>query len=70
MAIDKDKTARVNIFMSKELKQWYKDKSKETGISMSAFMAIALSEYKDQKDTIDLLKKMNIQELISQVNKE
>lgn len=59
-----EKTARVNIFMSKDLKQWYKDRSSDTGISMSSMMAIALSEYKDQKETIQILKTMELEKRI------
>lgn len=42
--------ARVNIFISEELKAWYKKRAKETGLSMSAMMAFVLQEYKDTKD--------------------
>lgn len=47
-----DKTTRFNIRISHNVKQWFQDKSDETGISMSSLMAMALNEYIDQKDSL------------------
>lgn len=40
---------RVNVRISQKLKSFFEDKSKETGVSQSALMALALEEYVDQK---------------------
>lgn len=42
--------ARVNIFISKEVKEWFKDKSSDAGISMSALMAFVLKKYKEEQE--------------------
>jgi len=45
--------ARVNIFVSKEVKDWYKEKASEAGMSMSSLMAFALKRYKEEKQRED-----------------
>ena len=52
---------RKNINMSKALASYYEEKAKELGVSQSALMVIALSEYMKQaqamqKDMLDYLK--------------
>lgn len=49
------KTERVNIRVSSEIKDWYCKLSDKTGISMSSLMAMALSEYIDQKKSIQAM---------------
>lgn len=44
---------RVNVNISENTKKWFENKSNETGISQSALMAMALSEYIDQKESIN-----------------
>lgn len=44
---------RVQVNVSEKTKKWFENKSKETGISQSALMAMALSEYIDQKESIN-----------------
>lgn len=44
-----DIVPRVNINISEDLKEYFEKKSKETGASQSALMALYLSEYVDQK---------------------
>lgn len=50
--MDNNATTRVNIRVSHYVKSWFQEKSDETGISMSALMAMALNEYIDQKDSL------------------
>ncbi|MBI5996042.1 MULTISPECIES: ribbon-helix-helix domain-containing protein [Bacillota] len=44
---------RVNIKISKKIKEFFENKSAETGISQSALMAMALQEYMEQKKAIE-----------------
>lgn len=39
---------RVNISIPYEVKQFFEDYSKKTGVPQSSLMALALSEYKDK----------------------
>jgi len=48
----KNKNIRVNIKISKDIKTFFEELSKEVGVSQSALMAIALKEYIDQKKAI------------------
>lgn len=61
---------KVNIRISKEIKKFYEDFSKEVGAPQSALMALALREYMDQKSAIRdlpiLLDKMN--QIENQIN--
>lgn len=41
---------RVNFRISKKLKNYFEEKSLETGVSQSALMALALEEYVFQKE--------------------
>ncbi|OBZ12904.1 hypothetical protein A8L34_29650 [Bacillus sp. FJAT-27264] len=40
-------TVRVNISVSSELHTYYKEQAERAGVSMSAYMAIALQKYMD-----------------------
>lgn len=44
---------RININVSDEMKQYFEQKSKETGVSQSALMVMAMSEYLDQKKAMN-----------------
>ncbi|MEG2848535.1 MAG: ribbon-helix-helix domain-containing protein, partial [Bacilli bacterium] len=44
---------RVNINISEELKKYFELKSKESGASQSALMALYLAEYVDQKKAME-----------------
>ncbi len=46
---------RVNINISEEMKKYFEEKSKETGIAQSALMVMAISEYLDQKKMLNSL---------------
>lgn len=52
-------TFRVNIKIAKWINDWFDTKSKETGISKSALMAMALNEYIDQKETIRAMSRVD-----------
>lgn len=56
-------TYRVNVRISEKLKRYFESKSKETGVSQSSLMALALEEYIDQKIMVEFTKKMNSSEL-------
>lgn len=49
---------RVNINISEEMKKYFEEKSKETGIAQSALMVMAISEYLDQKKMLSSLEPM------------
>lgn len=42
-------TVRVNINISSELHEYYKEQAERAGVSMSAAMSFALLEYKDRR---------------------
>ena len=58
-----NKIYRVNIRVSEKVKRYFETKSKETTVSQSALMALALDEYIDQKTLIEFTKKVNIADL-------
>lgn len=64
---------RVNINISDEMKQYFEEKSKETGVAQSALMVMAISEYLDQKKMINsiepMLKQMELLQNIKEFNK-
>ena len=41
---------RVTIFISAEMKEWYKIEASKMGLSMSALMATALYQHREQKE--------------------
>lgn len=57
------KIYRVNIRVSEKVKRYFETKSKETTVSQSSLMALALDEYIDQKTLIEFTKKVNITDL-------
>lgn len=62
MAISQN-SVRINVTMSKELAQWVEDKSKELGVTKSALIAIATSQYKTQIVMTDLVSRIAPSEL-------
>lgn len=55
-----DKTTfRVNIKVPIWINEWFDAKSKETGISKSALMSMALNEYIDQKTSIQAMSRVD-----------
>lgn len=63
-----NKIYRVNVRVSEKIKSYFEAKSKETGVSQSALMALALEEYIDQKTMIDFTKKVNLMEKSQKIN--
>jgi len=57
------KIYRVNIRVSEKVKRYFETKSKETTVSQSALMALALDEYIDQKTLIEFTKKVKVADL-------
>jgi hypothetical protein len=50
---------RVNIKVSKFVKEFFEKKSNETGVTQSALMAIALAEYVEQKKSVYVMTEFN-----------
>lgn len=48
-------SVRKNITLSDELAEYFEKKSRDTGISQSALMVMAISEYLDQKKAMESL---------------
>lgn len=48
-------TVRKNISMSEITAKWYEEKAREMGVSQSALMAMALSDYIKQERSINAL---------------
>ena len=70
MAISNN-SIRINVTMSKDLAQWVEDKSKELGVTKSALIAIATSQYKTQVIMTDLVSKISpadLQKILNERN--
>lgn len=52
------KLIRKNIRMSPEIAEFYEEKAEEMGISQSALMVVALSDYIKQEKTINMMSNM------------
>jgi len=52
--------ARINVTLSEELKEWCDKQSEAFGMSNSALMVIALSQYKQQMEGLNALKDLGI----------
>lgn len=59
---NKSNTVRVNIRVSEKIKSYFEGKSRETGVSQSALMSLALDEYIDQKIMLEFTKKIGVME--------
>lgn len=57
---NKSNTVRVNIRVSEKIKSYFESKSRETGVSQSALMSLALDEYIDQKIMLEFTKKIGV----------
>jgi hypothetical protein len=57
-SVNMSKTVRKNITMSEELADYFEMKAKELGISQSAMMVVALSDYVKQDKTIEMMSNM------------
>lgn len=66
--MSKNNTVRINVRVSEKIKKYFEAKSKETGVSQSGLMALALEEYIDQKTMIEFTKKVNLMEKSKKLN--
>lgn len=51
-------SVRVNVTISDDLKKYFEEWSEKTGIPQSSLMALAISEYVDQKKAINAIAPM------------
>lgn len=58
--MDSNKRIRVNINISPSAKDYFEKKSKDTGVSQSALMAMALNDYIEQKEALSTMQQMMI----------
>ena len=59
MAINsKENMIRMNLYIPRSYREWLEKKSKDTGVTMSAIMVMALKTYMDQQDAMELMPKM------------
>ena len=64
-------SVRKNITLSDELAEYFEKKSRETGISQSALMVMAISEYLDQKKAMESLSDiLNQMKKLENMNKQ
>jgi predicted transcriptional regulator len=62
------KLVRKNIRMSPEVAKAYEEKAEAMGISQSALMVVALTDYLKQEKTINMMS--NIEAMFKQLEKE
>lgn len=59
---------RVNIRITPEVHQWFKEKSDRTGVSMSSLMYLALEQHVQQQSVVpmlpDMLKQMELLKMV------
>ena len=58
MKTEKAQLKRINVRVSEKVKSYFESKSRDTGVSQSSLMALALEEYIDQKIMIEFTKKI------------
>ena len=51
-------TVRVNITISKELNEWYREQAGDMGIAISGLMCVALAQYREQKQALGIMENM------------
>lgn len=49
-----DRLARKNIYMSKEIAQWYEEEAKKMGVSQSNLMTMVLNQYITTQKSMDM----------------
>lgn len=57
--VEKPVTYRVNVRVSQKIKNYFEAKSRDTGVSQSSLMALALDEYIDQKIMLEFTQKLD-----------
>ncbi len=43
------------MYLSTDLEHWYREQAAKAGVSLSGMVAMALNEYKQQKDAVRIL---------------
>lgn len=54
MKKQKEELARKNMYMSQAVATWYEEEAERLGVSQSALMTMVLSNYIDQKKSMDM----------------
>ncbi|NMA93016.1 MAG: hypothetical protein GX973_07875 [Firmicutes bacterium] len=62
------KLVRKNIRMSPEVAKYYEEKAEAMGVSQSALMVVALTDYIKQEKTISMMS--NVETMLKQLEKE
>lgn len=62
------KLVRKNIRMSPEVAKFYEEKAEAMGVSQSALMVVALTDYIKQEKTISMMS--NVEAMFKQLEKE
>lgn len=62
--MERTEKARMNIYVTKDLKERISKKSNEMGLDMSAFITIAVNEYLKQEEAVNFI------ELLKQLKKD
>lgn len=63
-------SVRVNVTISDDLKKYFEEWSEKTGIPQSSLMALAISEYVDQKKAINAIAPMMEQMKMLEIGKK
>lgn len=51
---------RLNINMSEKLVEWYDKRAEEMGVSRSAVMCMAMQEYMEQKNAVNVMEEFKV----------
>ncbi len=62
--------ARSNIFINADVKEWYREESAKMGVSMSALMAMALYQFKEQKEMILRMESQEFKDMVALARNE
>lgn len=49
---------RANVYLSKDVLNWYDGQAKKAGVSRSSYMAMALQIYMEQRKSLDFVDKL------------
>lgn len=64
--MEKQELARKNMYMSQEVAAWYEEEALKIGVSQSALMTMVLSNYIDQRKSMDFMG--NLEALMKQLS--
>lgn len=57
-SLDTRELVRLNVRIPKELQEWLKDEARGLGVTMSALVILGLQQYRQQKETVKMMKQM------------